>query len=98
MMWTVHGSEVIALWHRHLVCGAGGRLACRIDQARSPVAPQAGSLCSFMQVHRREHRLSVVGEVSALFVQALAGDVRRSNAVIAGSELGFFRELFQFFG
>ena len=36
--------------------------------------------------------------MTALFVQAFACDVRRADALITGSELGFFRELLQFFG
>ena len=47
--------------------------------------------------HRREHRFGVVGEVPTLSVQALARDVRRANALISRRELGFFRELFEFF-
>ena len=59
---------------------------------------QAGSLCYVAELHRRKHRLGVVGEVTALFVQAFARDVRRADALVTGGELGFFRELFQFFG
>ena len=36
------------LWHKHLACGANGRLArClrECDQARCPIAPQARCLC-----------------------------------------------------
>ena len=36
--------------------------------------------------------------MTALQIQAFARDVRRENALITGSELSFFRELFQFFG
>src|SRR5205807_9994028 len=43
------------------------------------------------------HRFSIVGKMSALFVQTLACDVRRADALVAGSKLGFFGELFQFF-
>jgi len=34
--------------HRHLVCGAGGRPGLQIRQARCPLAPQPGRLCSFL--------------------------------------------------
>src|SRR5207248_10612608 len=40
---------------------------------------------------------SIVGEVTALFVQALAGDVRSTHALIAGSELGLLCEPLKFF-
>src|SRR5947208_15221664 len=52
----------------------------------------------FVQLHRRKHRLSIVRQVTALLVEAFARDVRCADALITGGELGFFRELFQFFG
>src|SRR5207249_5331015 len=48
------------------------------------------------QLHRREHRLGILGEVTALFIQAFACDVPRAHALIPGGELGFLRKPFQF--
>src|SRR5438067_2610404 len=52
----------------------------------------------FMQLHRREHGLGVVGKVTALFVKTFACDMWSADALITGGELSFFTELFQLVG
>src|SRR5437773_5038193 len=52
----------------------------------------------FLQLHRREHRLGVIGKVTAFFVKTFPRDVRGANAFINGGEPRFLCELFQFFG
>ena len=51
---------------------------------------------SSRQRHRRKHRLRVVRQVPAGEIHLLPRDVRRLHAHVAGGELGFLRELFQF--
>src|SRR5437763_17213251 len=49
-----------------------------------------------MQLRRRERRLRVVWQMSALNIWAFTREIRGANALIPGSELRFFRELFEF--
>src|SRR5438874_5068493 len=50
-----------------------------------------------LYLHRREHRLRIVGEVTALFVEAIPSDVWRADTLITGGELSFLRKFLQFF-
>src|SRR2546421_13070081 len=48
-----------------------------------------------MQFHRWEHGLFVVGKMAALYIEALAREIRGADALITGGKLRFSRQLLE---